>query len=505
MKLLTKLEKNKTFWYLLGFSILFFLLRLPSLIEPNWYGDEGIYQVIGQAIHSGRLLYTDIWDNKPPLLYIVYALFNGDQFQVRLFSLFTGIFATCVFYYLSRFVLRSTRAQKVVTILFVLLFATPLIEGNIANAENFMIPLILLAGLLVYIAGAMDQKATFLFLQSKFSLLLAGGFLLGVSFLFKIVAIFDFAAFFVFLFMTSLPPRFSFSLNRLKATLMPTMKSLLPFVVGFAIPIFLTGFYFVMHNAFSDFIRASFFSNVGYVGWKNQFIIPQGFLILKLLLLGGIVIFLYRQRRSLSSAQMFIFLWFVFSIFNTYFSGRPYMHYVLVSLCSFCLMLGLIFETQKRKWRYLTAGTLLIGFIMLNNTFNFNVKKSFKYYANTLSFLGGNKNVTEFQSFFDGKTPRDYELASFIKSHTNEKDTIFIWGDSAQIYTLSGKLPPGRYTVAYHITQYENGITETQEAINSTKPKYIISLKESRPIPFHVPEYNNKFVFEKAVIYERSL
>ena len=141
MKYLIKLEKSRTFWYLLSILTGFFLLRLPSLIEPNWYGDEGIYQCIGQAIHAGRLLYVQIWDNKPPFLYLVYALFNGDQFGIRLFSIISGLVAIITFFYLSQLLFKEYKPRIVATIAFCLLFATPLIEGNIANAENFMLPL----------------------------------------------------------------------------------------------------------------------------------------------------------------------------------------------------------------------------------------------------------------------------------------------------------------------------------------------------------------------------
>ncbi|HEX8932414.1 MAG TPA: hypothetical protein VF810_04620, partial [Patescibacteria group bacterium] len=71
MKIIKNIEKSKLFWYLFSISLIFFLLRLPSLIEPDWYGDEGIYQTIGMALHKGSFLYTQIWDNKPPLLYLV--------------------------------------------------------------------------------------------------------------------------------------------------------------------------------------------------------------------------------------------------------------------------------------------------------------------------------------------------------------------------------------------------------------------------------------------------
>jgi len=80
MKLLKKLEESVGCWFLITISFLFFLLRFPSLFEPDWYGDEGIYQVLGLGINAGRLLYRDIFDNKPPLLYLVYSFVNSDLY-----------------------------------------------------------------------------------------------------------------------------------------------------------------------------------------------------------------------------------------------------------------------------------------------------------------------------------------------------------------------------------------------------------------------------------------
>ncbi|HXS15287.1 MAG TPA: hypothetical protein VN711_04105, partial [Candidatus Saccharimonadales bacterium] len=72
--LLLRLQKSSHFWFLLAASLVFFLLRFPSFFEPYWYGDEGIYEVIGYGLTHGRLLYQGIWDNKPPLLYLIYAI-----------------------------------------------------------------------------------------------------------------------------------------------------------------------------------------------------------------------------------------------------------------------------------------------------------------------------------------------------------------------------------------------------------------------------------------------
>src|SRR6266480_619795 len=149
MKLIRYLEKQSATWFLVLVSFLFFLLRLPSLFEPYWYGDEGIYQVIGMALRQGRHLYSGIWDNKPPLLYYIYAIFNGNQSSVRFFSLLSGLGAIIIFFFLAKKLFQKQKTVYITTSIFAFLFATPFLEGNIANAENFMLLPILGAALLI--------------------------------------------------------------------------------------------------------------------------------------------------------------------------------------------------------------------------------------------------------------------------------------------------------------------------------------------------------------------
>ena len=65
------LDKPRELAALLAISFSFFLLRFPSLFEPNWYGDEGIYQAIGIAMREGRMLYSEIWGRDFPDIIIV--------------------------------------------------------------------------------------------------------------------------------------------------------------------------------------------------------------------------------------------------------------------------------------------------------------------------------------------------------------------------------------------------------------------------------------------------
>jgi hypothetical protein len=148
----------------------------------------------------------------------------------------------------------------------------------------------------------------------------------------------------------------------------------------------------------------------------------------------------------------------------------------------------------------LIAGILLL---IANNFYIYGFDKTLYYYQNAISFISGKEDVTTYRAFFDIKTPRDYELASFIKMHTKPDDTIFVWGDSPQIYALCNKLPPGKYTAAYHL-QTQQSIDETQLVLQKTKPKYIITLAETSNIPFRLENYTTKYVLKGSVIYERS-
>lgn len=505
MKTLKHLEKKRYVWFLISICTLFFFLRLPSLIEPYWYGDEGIYQVISMALHNGRELYSGLWDNKPPLLYILYSLFSGEQFMLRLLSLLTAIYTTIVFFFLSSKLFNNLKIAGIVTTFFVILFATPYLEGNIANAENFMLPLTITAGFIFYsITEKGDRKK-----QHNRRLLFFAGFLLGLSFLFKIVAIFDFAAFLLFLLLiTSLQKNHSktFHLHKELQIFREWFKESAAYVfTGFLLPVCIPFIYYAITGNLTAFIQAAFFGNVDYVNYGNTFIIPQGLLILKVCAFLIALVFIYLKRNSFTKPTLFITIWFLFALFSAFFSQRPYTHYLLVLLPSFCLLSGLLFSKQAWQVKSLIALPLIFVIMVAITYFPvFGIKKTVLYYQYTSQFLTGEKDVKEYQAFFDPETPRDYELATYIKNHTTSSDQIFLWGDSPQIYYLTQKLPPGRYSTAYHIIEHEGGVEETQAVIDKTQPRFIITLSEAPSIPFYLPSYVGRYSLKGATIYERT-
>lgn len=492
MKILAKLEKSFDSWFLIIISFIFFLLRLPSLFEPDWYGDEGIYQVLGIGIRAGRLLYKDIFDNKPPLLYLLYSFVSSDQFLIRFISLVFGLVSVWIFFYLSKKLFNNPKISYVSTSIFAVAFGLPLIEGNIANAENFMLLLNILGAYLVL--KSLDKKI----LNTKYLILTLAGFVLGLSFLFKIVAVFDFAAFFAFLFFVNYSKKL-LDIFKIK-NLVKEIQNLLPFIIGFIIPVAATALFFILNHAFSNFLTATLFSNIGYVGSGNKLIIPQGFLILKLILLGAFSLFIFYKRRVFGNSFVFVSLWLAFSLFNAYFSQRPYTHYVLVLLPAFCLIIGLFM--LNKNFSKLSGVLAIASFIAVLLSFTFYIKTIF-YYPNFISFLIDGTRVNSYQKFFDGSTPRDYEIANYINYHSNPKDNIFIWGNNAQVYYLTNKLPPGKYAVAYHITNYKDGYSNTSDGLNLNKPRFIIVMTNVSPYPFSLSGYNQVINIDKVVIYEK--
>ncbi|MBI2034440.1 MAG: glycosyltransferase family 39 protein [Candidatus Levybacteria bacterium] len=467
---------KRDIWFLLAVCFFFFLFRLPSLIEPYWYGDEGIYQVVGSALKDGRVLYRDIWDNKPPLLYVMHAIFGPDQYSVRLVSLLFGMGAVIAIFYLAKQLFKDCAKQfqisVISTALFAFLFSIPFLEGNIANAENFMLLPIIIAALLII---------------SRFYFL--AGFILGIALLFKIVAVFDIAAFVTFI---TISKTLVAKQNKGFAVVSLLSGSALPFV-GAVI-------YFWMQNALGTFFEATFFQNVSYVGYKNKFFISQGLLITKTILLSLAVGAVVLKRKILSEPVIFVFLWLFFSLFNAFFSQRPYTHYVIVLLPSLSLAAGIIFFLKKN--RNIKIIIVAIAFIITIVQFKLtHPQKMLAYYQNFIEFITHEKSVEEYLGFFDSNTPRDYFVSYYLRTHTKKEDAVFIWGNSAQIYTLADKLPPGKYTVAYHISN-KSARSETEQSMMVKKPRYVVVLPDS-PFPFYLTNYTEKLTIRDTKIYER--
>jgi len=278
--------------YFLFLAVIFLFLRLPSLFEPYWYGDEGIYLVLGQGIRKGLTLYTQIHDNKPPTLYYLAAI-GQTVFGFRLLLMVFMALTVFLFYKLSSLLL-SAKKTKIATLIFLILSSIPLIEGSIANAEVFM--------LLPTILGF------YLFLKNKNKLnLFLVGLLLGLAFTIKIPVLIEFLFLFLWIFVGDFKS-------------IKTMFSQIPkafvFGLGFIIPIILWSVYFYFQAAFKPFIVASLLQNFGYLSsWSTgtqAASVGSGGIFTRFLFLivAWVIIYILRITKKIDSKFSFLLFWF---------------------------------------------------------------------------------------------------------------------------------------------------------------------------------------------------
>lgn len=446
---MTRFLSKYKYWVFLCF--LFLVLRLPSLFEPYWYGDEGIYLTLGQAIKKGLTLYSQIHDNKPPTLYYL-ASISPTMFGFRFLLFLTMIPTVFIFYKLSLLFLKEKFA-KFSTLIFVILTSIPLFEGNISNAENFML-LPTIAAFLIFLK----------FKKNKFKLFFSG-FLLGIAFTIKIPVFIEFGFLFIWLFLDNL--------KNLKKSFLKVFVKLFIFGIGFLLPIILWGFYFALKKSFPQFLSSALLQNFSYLSsWTTGIhtaSASSGGLMTRLiiLLISWIIFYFLLFKKKLSKFHTFLLCWLAATVFGALLSTRPYPHYLIQLLPPLCLTI--FYFKKKSKFSNLVSifSLLLVFFIILS--YKFYYYSTFKYYKNFYSF----PSQSSYYAYFSQNITLYQNISDYINKNTNPNDYIFVWGDEPYIYAMTNKLPPGRYTVAYHIIDF-NGYDETIESIRSNIPKFII-------------------------------
>jgi 4-amino-4-deoxy-L-arabinose transferase-like glycosyltransferase len=143
-------------------------LRVVGLIRPCLSDDEATYCVVGREMLAGRVLYRDVVDHKPPLIYVTYAAtqaIGGPTGGMRLLHLLTAlvVFATAL---LIGRVVRDPLASSggaggdargrvpFFAALLYIVFSTTLLDfdSQAANCEIFML-LPLTASVVIYLSA----------------------------------------------------------------------------------------------------------------------------------------------------------------------------------------------------------------------------------------------------------------------------------------------------------------------------------------------------------------
>lgn len=469
-KLKSWVEKNEG---LILIMLLVVVLRIPSLYEPYWYGDEGIYLVLGQGLKKGLVFYRDIHDNKPPLLYILAAI-AGNVFYFRLMLMGMFAVATGVFFRLvQRLMPKEKKAWYLSTLLMIIL--TTAFEGNIANAEIFIVLPVTAAMLLLWNEEAKQKR--------QWKNYLWAGLLFSAGFMLKVPALFDMmAAGFWLVFLTKDKWREVF--KRLAD------KNIWMMVLGFLLPIVLSLAYYYNVGAGERYFRSALGQNIGYLSsWQtgehttSGFSSQSGLMVrAELLAVSLLALTLVVKRFKLSKGFGLMSVWFLFGLFGALLSERPYPHYLIQPAVPLAILISyLLFGRRK----LIKMGVLMLGVIggLAYYQIRFWHYPLLPYYQNFAEYVSGKKSQEEYRNYFDPRVNQSYQIGEYIKNKTGEDDKIFVWGDEPFVYALSERLPIGRYTVAYHVVDF-NGYEEVMAKWDENRPRIVVVMSyETRPFP----------------------
>jgi 4-amino-4-deoxy-L-arabinose transferase-like glycosyltransferase len=424
--------------WLIGPLALYGLLRIPSFLEPHWYTDEAGYVTTARAVLQGRVLYSQIWTNKPPLqIWTVAAVIHflgTSEAALHVVTFLTGLLTLLAIAYAASRLL-GRRRTVVALVLAAIMLGTPLLDAELILPESFLIAPVAWAGaLLLTRVAAPDTRRWPLWP-------VAVGVLAAAGIAYQQTALADTCALGLIL---ATAGRASW---RRVAVYAATVAGL---TAAWLIPALVTaGAGKVAYALVGSWIQFSQ-SHVADAG-QGSLQIPVVFrAIFALVVLTLVVSAAWLRRRDPDPAWA-LWVWAAVALLVPAVALQPYPHYLLPSLVPTALAissLGLRLPARVLSSRRLAgaglmvaSGLALVGaaptgldwppaFAVGNHSFA-------AYYGGALSTLTRGQSLTVYQDQFDYRVSEDSEVAAWIKAHGLDGSSAVVWSADTWLYDLN--------------------------------------------------------------------
>lgn len=472
---------NKHEW-IIFLIILVLVLRLPSLVMPHYYGDEEIYFVMGRAWKTGVPLYKEMFDHKPPLIYIMAGI---APTMLAFRGLLAGLMVlhTILFWNLAQLFWQKIKPSFAYysTIIFVLVTTLPTFEGLTVNAELLMMIPVTAAALILW-----NTK------PKEWSKFLIAGLLGGIGWLFKIPVVADMMAIGLFF--------IAFRESSIKEGVKAFFSwSFVAYVLAFIAPLAMTFIYYYIKGTGPDYLATVLTVNLGYVSsWSTSTYVFNPFksgLLVRGILLGLFTLGLYLARKKLDKSFVFAALWFGFALFGALLSARPYPHYLQELAAPVALLIPFIFIAENiLMWIFIAVIIGICG--LMQWKINFWGYPTISVYKTYFEYVTKKITWDQYITKFDN-APRNYEIAKYLNERLAPEDQIYVWGTDCTIYNLTDRLPTGgKYIVSFHVHDLKK-YDYVMENLKKTNPQYIVVL----PDPLEFPELS-AFIDHKYLYVE---
>lgn len=426
-----------------------FVWRVASLFDPPWVNDEGTYFAVGQAMAHGYRLYNDVWENKPPLIYLlytaVYHLVGPSLLTIRIIATLTALLLVLLTYQLARVWTHSWPALAAATLVGLLL-GVPFLEGTTANAEIFL--------------TAASAGAVLCVMRLRRGAL--GGSLMGIAIFFKAVAGFDALV--------------------LALLIMRERRDALPsYITGIA----LTTVAILVPSALNGILPAmlddAFLYDVGYVGRMNGLGVPW-LLAAKVTLL---LVLTVRLRRA-----PFPVLWLLYALAGALVSGRVFGHYLIQCMVPLCLCVALLIQHRESLGRRITLLlppvflglallSALIGSLLAMSGHESILARRLSWYTNFVRYAAGGESQVSYRNGVDDHVSRNMRIAAELRTLPAGK--VVVWGNTPWVYVLSGRLPATPYTSSLRDPQVPGETQTLRRAVDHSSAREIVVIHPPAP------------------------
>jgi 4-amino-4-deoxy-L-arabinose transferase-like glycosyltransferase len=421
---------RRGFW-LTGPIALFTLLRIPSFLEPHWYTDEAGYVTTARSLLQGKVLYTQVWNNKPPIhlwtVAVVIQLFGTSEAALHTITFATGVLTLLAVAYLGNHLL-SRRRTLVALFVVAVLLGTPLFDAELLVPESLLIAPITWAGaILLTRVGAPDRRRWPLWP-------VAVGVLAGLAVGYQQTALSETCAFGLIL---AIVGRVTWRRVTVYAT------TVLAVTAAWLIPAIVTaGAGKVAYALVGYWIP---FTQYRYTGGGAghvllHLILPAG--VLALLVVGA---WLCRRDREPGWG---LWVWAGAALLVPAVARQPWAHYLIPSLVPTVLALSslpLRSPMGAALPRRLAGGALVVGTLLAAagasaagmdwvDIINQNPHNVFNYYGGAASVLTRGQSLEAYQDQFDYRVPEDSAVSAWISAHGLDGSSAVVWSADAWLY-----------------------------------------------------------------------
>jgi hypothetical protein len=447
--------------------------------------DEGNYATIGMIVSRGAVLYKDIGDSKPPLIYYINALisliFGSNLLVLRLiFAVVSG--STGVFVFLTAKKAYGSKAGIISAYLFII-FSSSTLWGYHSPTNIYSS---LMESIAIYLL-----ITAFLLKERETTYTIIAGVFIALSVLIRQTSI--------LLFITAVVwwlTRFSqHEPLHISETLKQTLRRVSLIILGGAIAFLPIIFYFIRASGFDDMVywvlmepMPGLAEHTPWSMWsKVQWYIVMVLTTQPLLLL---VLTVAKNEIRRRAEGTLMFLWMVLpGIFFFLLPIPGYVHYYYQILPPLCIVAGKGLTSLNRDWRQTSVIARRKGFRRLMP--NRKQLVGALLIVSVISSLMFNIIAGQgYASRYDSQVAM--KVADLIKNQTSSNESIFVFEFWVKIgpliYYLSERCPP--VPRPFFITYTQNGITgldveNVEKALLEKDVEYVVFIGPPPP-----PEWN---------------